>query len=110
MTTESNEDYLDSLHFLGEDGKPLPKRQSQWVEWISVKDRLPEPYEYCLVFAKRGVNEEPSTISIARQYKGIWEMLNYSNESNAVACGDLTWFMREDEITHWMPFPKPPEE
>lgn len=70
---------------------------------------LPDPYEYVLVFGRKN-GEEPAPLSIARQYKGVWEMLNYSDESNAWAKGDLTWYMSEDEITHWMPLPKPPKE
>jgi len=79
------------------------------MEWISVKDRLPDPYQYVLVFSKKQ-GGEPSPLSIARQFKTIWEMMSTEDESNAVACGDLTWYMDAHEITHWMPLPKPPEE
>ncbi len=81
--------------------------QSSLEEWVSIKDTLPDDYEYVLVYAKKEGNE-PCPISIARHYKGIWEMLNHSDESNAVACGDLTWYMSEEEITHWTPLPKSP--
>jgi len=80
------------------------------MEWIDIKDKLPTSYDYCLVCAKRFENHEPSTISIARQYKGIWQMLSHEYESNAVACGDLTWFMYAEEITHWMPLPSPKKD
>lgn len=78
-------------------------------EWISVKDRLPEEYAYCLVFAKKE-GTEPSPFSIARQYQGVWEMMSDEDESNAVACGDLTWGMEGCEVTHWVPLPEPPKE
>lgn len=78
-------------------------------EWISVKDIFPEEYEYCLVFAKK-IGTEPSPLSIARHYQGVWEMMNDLEQSNAVACGDLTWGMEGSEITHWMPLPQPPKE
>ena len=77
-------------------------------EWISVTVRLPDPYEYVLVYAKMKGTGEPCPISIARQYASTWEMLSHEDQSNAVACGDLTWYMSEDEITHWMPLPSPP--
>lgn len=79
-------------------------------KWISVEDRLPEDYyEYVLVYARMD-GDEPCPTSIARQFKGEWEMLNHADQSNAVACGDLTWYMSEEDITHWMPLPKPPRE
>jgi len=79
------------------------------MEWISVKDRLPEPYEYCIVFAKKE-GGEPSPLSIARQYQGMWEMMSDQDQSNAVTSGDLTWGMEGHEVTNWMPLPKPPED
>lgn len=79
------------------------------MEWIRVKDKLPYDYEYVLVFSKKE-GTEPSPLSIARQFKGKWEMMNTEEQSNAVACGDLTWGMEADEITHWMPLPEPPIE
>lgn len=76
--------------------------------WIKCIDTLPEPYEYVLVSCIKEGNE-PSPISIARCYKGTWEMLNLCDQQNAIACGDLTWFMDESEITHWMKIPRPPK-
>jgi hypothetical protein len=81
-------------------------RIKKMTEWISVNDRLPEDYEYVLVYAKTPGTSQPCPISFARQYKRNWEMLNLSSECNSVACGDMAWFMSEDEITHWMPLPK----
>ncbi len=75
--------------------------------WTKVQDSLPQDYEYVLVHAEK---EQPHPImSIARQHDGVWEMLNHSPESNAVAW-DLTWYMDESEITHWMPLPESPKE
>jgi hypothetical protein len=77
-------------------------------EWISVKDQMPEQYEYVLVYAKMKGTNEPCPMSIANQYEGKWEMLNHSDQNNAWACGDLAWYMSEEEITHWHPLPKAP--
>ena len=79
------------------------------LEWVSIKDKLPEDYQYVLVYGTAKATGEPCPISIARCFKGEWEMLNHSEESNSVACGDLTWYMSEDEITHWVDLPLPPD-
>lgn len=78
------------------------------MEWININERLPEIYKYVLVASKK--DHEPSCISIARYDGKKWEMLTYTTESNAVACGDLTWYMEELEITHWMELPELPKE
>ena len=60
-------------------------------DWISVKDRLPEPPAQCLVFSDK-----------ARRPRGM-ETATYTN---------LGWMTAAyfPEITHWMPLPEPPEE
>ncbi len=78
-------------------------------KWISVKDFIPDAYKYVLVYVKKQ-GTEPCPISIARNYKGVWEMMSIEDQSNAVACGDLTWGMDAKEITHWRPLPEPPNE
>jgi hypothetical protein len=78
------------------------------MDWIKIEDRLPEYYEYVLVYARKEGNE-PSPISIARQFKGVWEMMSDQDQSNAIAHGDLTWGMDAEEITHWMPLPESPD-
>lgn len=79
------------------------------MTWRPIETSLPPIYEYVLVCALRGCNDEPSAISIARWCNPDWDMLSHESQSNAVACGDLTWYMSEDEITHWMPLPPEPE-
>jgi len=53
---------------------------------------------------------EPSPMTIARWNTEKWETLCNENENNACACGDLFWATESEEITHWMPLPKPPEK
>lgn len=57
--------------------------------WVSVKDRMPEKKCECLV----AIN------SVGRVLRALdfWE-----GDGWAITC--------EEEITHWMPLPKPPEE
>lgn len=56
--------------------------------WVSVKDRLPEKKCECLV----AIN------SVGR----VWRALDFwEGDGWAITC--------EEEITHWMPLPEPPE-
>lgn len=80
------------------------------MNWLNIEHYLPKDYEYVLVYAKMPGTGEPCPISIARHHHNKWEMLNHSPQSNAVACGDLTWEMDEENITHWMPIPPPPKK
>lgn len=80
------------------------------MEWISVKDRLPETYFFVLVYSKMPGTNEPSPITIARWNGDRWETLCNEEENNACASGDLFWATDSDEITHWIPLPLPPKE
>jgi len=83
--------------------KILPKS-----EWISVKDMLPDDYEFVLVYSEMQGTNEPCPITIARWNSKKWETLCNEEENNACAKGDLFWSTNSEEITHWMPLPKPP--
>lgn len=60
------------------------------AKWISVKDRLPEPFEEVLVWVDYG---DISFNSMKMTYRGL--------------CG--IWAAYDKFITHWMPLPKGPE-
>lgn len=61
-------------------------------EWISVKDRLPEKWQYVL-----GLNEYD---------EGAQEpCIAFVNDRGWIACGVVGC-----KITHWMPLSKPPKE
>lgn len=63
------------------------------MDWISVKDRLPEDDAMYLVYGRNGYG-----IAFAVYYgDGEW-----------LICDDLTNITRF--VTHWMPLPKPPKE
>ena len=63
-------------------------------EWISVKERLPEPFVSVLVYMPEE-NPLPTVHEGFLAREGMW----YANH-----------FDREPlEITHWMPMPEPPE-
>ena len=65
-------------------------------EWISVKDRLPEDFEFIIV-ANWDENHTPRVVKrkalMAREYWGI-----------------VTGFYAHgQQVTHWMPLPQPPK-
>lgn len=65
--------------------------------WISVKDRLPEDNQDCIV-AKRGdiyCKDGVMFGQFDQGYQGRWR---FENDCGTIDC-----------ITHWMPMPKPPE-
>lgn len=80
------------------------------TEWISVKDRLPDPYVFVLVF--EFIKDQPSPMSIARWERDRWNGLGDQedgSEYNAFWI-DLFWGIDWANITHWMPLPEAPNE
>ncbi len=75
--------------------------------WVNIKEAIPSPYQYCLVCGEKE-GAEPWPISIGRHNGIEWELL-VNGENNAIACGDLTWSIDADEITHWMDIPNAPK-
>lgn len=70
------------------------------MEWISVKDRLPETDYLCVLKHQR---EDPN--------KGIGNVGAYSNRDNKWM---ISVIPADDEgeipVTHWMPLPNPPKK
>jgi hypothetical protein len=63
------------------------------MEWISVKDRLPENEENVIAYSTAS-NIENCRVEIAF-FNEIW-------------CGAPTYFL--EHITHWQPLPSPPKQ
>lgn len=61
-------------------------------EWISVKDRLPEPYVAVLVWEKDDT-KEGGFAYVDRHDGEVWKIGSLGNGA----------------VTHWMPLPEPPE-
>ena len=63
-------------------------------QWISVKDRLPQESTHCVIRIDDGEYQ------VAWRENGHWIMFNpcciYNSQLN--------------NVTHWQPLPKPPEE
>ena len=62
-------------------------------EWISVKDRLPEPWKQVLIYSRYDFCEVALYIGIPGKWRVTWnhDMLD------------------ADSVTHWMPLPQPPK-
>ena len=81
--------------------------------WIDCNSQLPEIYDFVLVCANNKGTGEPKPISIARlDNSKTWEFCNedpYSTYCQG-AYMDIEYCMLINDITHWMPLPKPPKE
>ena len=62
-------------------------------QWISVNDRLPEPWEQVLIYSRHDFCESAFYIGVPGKWRSTWnhEMLD------------------ADSVTHWMPIPQPPK-
>ena len=65
------------------------------MDWISVKDRMPEDYATYLVYGRNG-------------YGIVFADYDYYGDGEWLTCDDLTNITRF--VTHWMPMPIPPKE
>ena len=77
------------------------------MEWISVKDRLPEEDDSLLRCDFLGEGEIPAYTSIpVLAYNGEEILIAYRNLARFVT---QRWEWSANGIGHWMPLPKPPE-
>lgn len=77
------------------------------TEWISVKDELPEEYDWVLVTYVDNKNRSLRyVLSVGSIRNGFWT-IKESLADPAVKCRD---FEKEYNVivTHWMPLPYPP--
>ncbi len=86
------------------------------MEWISVKDRLPEPEEYVLVhgdggkyWRNAGENIFLAFLCVDEKQREIlpWNDCNLF-KTGTCGCG-CDWYPQYiSYVTHWMPLPQPP--
>ena len=79
------------------------------IEWISVEDRFPEPYDWVLVCNSPKGTNEPRSINIWRWSGEEWDSINQGH-ADSPTFSDIIHTLFYDEITHWMPLPNPPKE
>lgn len=83
------------------------------MEWISIEEELPYPYDFVLVLSTTKGTNEPKPMTLARLIPGgkLWEFLHeYKDGSGVGVYQDLEWNVDMEDITHWMPLPSPPEK
>lgn len=71
------------------------------MEWISVKDRLPELETWVLAYSAKDDLIACSFTRIGNQHPIIWNLL-----SSGCGCCDSDL----EEVTHWMPLPDKPDQ
>ena len=90
MTDEkSNEQILDEMHFLDDNGKPLNTSLHQWVEWVPMKHKAPQNSNSYLV-------SDGLCVGYAL-YIDEWRRVN------------TPWENYTANVTHWMELPEPPK-
>ena len=62
-------------------------------EWISVNDRLPEPWKQVLIYSRHDFCESAFYIGVPGKWRVTW---NHK-------------MLDADSVTHWMPLPQPPK-
>jgi hypothetical protein len=107
---KSNEEILDEMCFLDESGKPISGKNSQWVRWIRVEDRLPD-------LRKDNTSDDVlicdscDEMYVARlNYYPIDRRRTeekYTWTENSTGCGCCSC---DIDVTHWIPLPEPPKK
>lgn len=125
-------DYEDALWMAISSLRELEAQEKQkpFGEWISVKNRLPEPETEVFIRALRNGYEvlttamyEDGTISTDDSEWNWYDLdFDYDEERDIYLVPAGWWEYRhynpddvynnvvDDEVTHWMPLPEPPKE
>ncbi len=75
------------------------REDTKMMEWISVKERLPEMKDDVLVYFQSGKNMAVGFLRDMDEDKTMWGA--YTDDELYTDC--------DSEPTHWMPLPEPPE-
>ena len=73
------------------------------MEWISVKDKLPQYFVDVIAFCQ---NEDGLTFGNGEKYCSIDCFIKWKDGHEDCFRTDRFY----GKVTHWMPLPKPPEE
>ena len=100
---EMQREYDSIAKSLCESVELVRKLRERVPRWISVTERLPEPYTHVLVFCKFNASK--------RSVNQYWETIGKCNRDDN---GKRYWALYGEAlfwtITHWMPLPQPPKE
>lgn len=66
--------------------------------WVSVKDRMPEP------------NKDVLLAVYCEETDSYYQVIAWQTTSGDWDSNDEVFCQYDDEVTHWMPLPEPPEE
>ena len=89
--------------------KDAPAADVASVGWISVKDRLPEPEQEVLVIA----HGWSGRLLYIGSYQRMEAQTSWLTGVTSKASDWSLWgwsYLREPEVTHWMPLPDPPKD
>lgn len=82
-------------------------------DWISVKDRLPDYYDWVLISCTDEVNHSLRYVPSVGIYRdGVWatkESDEYFNHCERVQAHNMESAFQM-KVTHWMPLPDPPRD
>ena len=78
-------------------------------EWISVKDRLPDPYEKVLVRLDHWAGVD-TYLAFYDTERGWCDCGGYFDDGTNNDGEPLTYETSGVNVTHWMPLPKPTKE
>lgn len=106
MSREKNQEYLDKMCYLDENGNPLVRKCGFYM-WISLKDRLPPENAHILIYGQREYDEDKSNyqIFLVAFYKTVhFHGQEMRNQSIEIGSGNFI-----SNFTYWMPLPNPPQ-
>jgi hypothetical protein len=79
------------------------------MNWIKCSERMPDLYQWVLVCNSPKGAGEPRCINIWRWDGTDWDSINVGHV-NSPTFSDITYDLYTDQVTHWMPLPKPPDK
>ena len=92
------------------------------MNWISVKDRLPEPYELVLIYYTKGnrptysegiIYDSAKHLHSDSHREAFWRSCGYGlvwEDGFGRQIQSLTAKKSKNNVTHWMPLPEPPKQ
>ena len=101
------EDTCASLDRMINDALELLNEQQP--QWISVKDRLPEPGMSVIIYGTPNEDPEHTDGKIAITHMSEWNYLNSQIKTEPYWIMPWQYFSFDYTITHWMPLPEPPK-